>query len=123
MTNETRPVFDPAQKLDVLVPSPEGTKKVTVSHISDEQFQRRKRSQKVILKELSRGASETEITPNESVDLQILAEIRESGADLDGAEAGLVLDRISEAEATDAEREGPAFRVTVRVPGAITTHV
>lgn len=121
--SDTRPVFDAARLIDVRILSAEADKTLTVQFPSDDQIQRRQRARKMVIKDLGRGVTDTDITPNEDVDLQIVNEIRREGPEVDGAEAAYVLDLVTDVEVVDVEREGPTFRVHVKVPGTVTEHV
>lgn len=115
-------MFDASQEVDIRIPTAEGTKHVKVRFPTDEEIERRQRLRKVFIKDLGRGQSETSIPSDES-DLQLFQAIRLEGDDLDAHEASLVIQQLTMAEAFDAQREGNAFRVSLRVPGTETEHL
>ncbi len=115
--------FDSTQLIDIKRISADGDGTITVAFPDDKQVERRQRARKMFIKDLGRGVTDTEVQTNEDVDLQILNEIKREGPDVDGAEAGAILDRITEVDVIDVVREGPAFRVSLKVPGIVTEHL
>jgi hypothetical protein len=98
-------------------------RKIEVHYPNDKQLERFKGSIKVLIKDLGRGKQETTTVRQEGFDAKLLEELREPGEPVDSAEATYILERITEAIVTDVQREGPAYRVFVHVPGALTEHV
>lgn len=118
------PVFDGLRKFTVPILSG-GRKVCTVRFPKDTEWCERSRKQRSIRRFLGRGKSEAESIDSTSIDLEIFERIRsdEDGPEFDGAEAALVLAKLERASVESCEREGEMFRLTVRVPGAITEHL
>lgn len=116
-------MFDVNQEIDIKLVTGEGDKAIKMRFPSDEQMERRQRGRKIFIKDLGRGATEADGVPNHDLDAQIVAELKIDGDDLDPYESTYALDTLTEADATDAQREGSAFRIFMKVPGAQTEHV
>lgn len=118
------PGFDSKEIIEVQLRTPEGTKVVPVRFPTDEEWIERQRRRKALVKQLGRGASETTFPNGEEVDADLVARIRTDPApEIDVFEAARVLEQISQVEVDDVVPEGDAFRVTLRVPGVITSHL
>lgn len=115
--------FDSNRQIDVKLSTPDGPKVITVKFPTDVQIESRQRARQILIKDLGRGEQENQTIENEQADERLVSELKTGGEGTDGAEASAILDRITEAEVTDVEREGSSFRVSVRVPGSTTEHV
>jgi hypothetical protein len=121
--SDTNHLFNPQQPITLRLISADGDRSVTVSFPTDEQLERRQRGRKLIIKDLGRGMTDTDIRTNEELDLEIMSEIKREGVEIDGAEAISILDRLQESEVVDVEREGSCYRIHLRVPGIVTEHL
>jgi hypothetical protein len=119
-------IFDAARQISLKIQSAEGIKAITVRFPTDEEWIERQRRRKVIIKQLGRGVSETIVPDSEDVDAELLVKLRgeEEGPEIDAFEASRALDQLAQADVDDVvQQDGGAFRITLRVPGAITTHI
>lgn len=122
----TTSVFDATVPVILQLRTPGGVKTVRVRFPSDDQWVERMRRQKVIIKDLGRGMSETVVPNGEEVDAALLTKIRveeESPADVDSFEAAKCIDQLSTCIVEDVVPEGDAYRVTTRVLGCTTAHL
>jgi len=117
-------MFDTNRELELTIPSPDGGKTVAVRFPTDDQWIERMRKLRTVVRTIGRGKTSTEIENSEEVDSDLVNAVRinADGPALDGAEASAVIDRISRADADEAEREGSEYRIRLRVPGAVTLH-
>jgi hypothetical protein len=118
-------VFDASRQIAIKLQSSEGLKMITVRFPTDDEWIERQHRRKVIIKQLGRGISETIVPGSEEADAELVAKLRngDSGPEVDAFEATRILEELSQADVDDVVPEAGAFRVTLRVPGAITTHV
>jgi hypothetical protein len=117
-------MFDLNRPIEIKLRSPEGDKAVTVRFPTDEEWVERQRRRKIIIKQLGRGVSETVIPGSEDADAELLAKLRVGdGPEVDAFEATHILEQLSQADVDDVIQEAGAFRVLVRVPGGLTTHL
>jgi hypothetical protein len=119
------PLFDSCKTIDIKLQSADGIKKISVRFPTDEEWIERQRRRKVIIKQLGRGASETIIPDSDEIDAELVAKLRDgdAGPEVDGFEAMRILEQLSQAEVDDVVAEEGAFRVFLRVPGALTQHL
>ncbi len=96
-------------------------KSVTVKFPTDEQLCRRQAMIRVTLKRRGMEGTITELNGEDRADSELVAGIKISGDDLDGAEAGVVVERLLRADAEEVEREGDNFVIPVVVTGGIKT--
>lgn len=100
-------------------------RKVIVRFPSDKQLEQRTQSVKVLTK--SEGdVKRTWTARKEGFDRQLLdalLEKDEATGEITDADATKVLDRLTEAVATDAVKEGATYRVTLRLPRMKVEHV
>ena len=121
---QNKAVFDSGRQVEIKLQSAEGTKIVKVRFPTDEEWTERQRRRKIIIKQLGRGVSETVVPGSEEADADLLAKLRVGdGPEVDAFEATRILEQLSQADVDDVLPEAGAFRVLVRVPGGITTHV
>lgn len=109
-----------------VVPVLSGTRKeCKVRFPSDAEWCERARKQRSIRRFLGRGKSESETVDSTGIDADLFARIRvdKDGASFDASEAAAVLAKLERAAVESCEREGDDFRVTLKVPGAVTEHV
>ncbi len=117
-------IFDATRPVAIQLRGPDGTKTVRVRFPSDDECAERQRRRKVIVKNLGRGISETTIPNGEEIDAALLAKIRtEEEPEVDAFEAQKVVEQLATCEVDDVVLAGSAFRVTLRVLGATTTHL
>ena len=118
-------MFDTKREIDVKLQSPDAAgKSVAIRFPTDEEWMERQRRRKVVIKQLGRGMSETVPPESADEDAQLVQRLLvEQGPDIDGYEATRILDQLSDCDVDDVQAEGGAYRVTTRVPGAITAHL
>jgi len=91
---------------------------------TDDEWAERQRRRKIIVKQLGRQMSETTVPHNEEIDAALLAKIRtEESPEVDAFEAQKVIEQLATCDVDDVVLAGNAFRVTLRVLGASTTHL
>jgi hypothetical protein len=117
-------VFDVSRPISVRVQSAEGIKTISVRFPTDEEWIERQNARKVIIKQLSRGISETIVPEAEEVDAGLLAKLRDGQVEpeVDAFEASQIIDQMAQADIDDISQQDGGYRITMRVPGAITTH-
>ena len=124
MEEQKKAVFDAGRQVEIQLRSAEGTKTVKVRFPTDEEWTERQRRRKIVIKQLGRGISETVIPSSEDVDAVLFAKIRvEEGPDVDAFEASRIIEQLSQADVDDVLPEAGAFRVSMRVPGGLTSHL
>ena len=124
MEEQKKPVFDASRQISIKLNTSDGTKAVTVRFPTDEEWTERQRRRKIIIKQLGRGISETVIPSSEDADAELLSKLRVGdGPEADAFEASRILEQLGQADVDDVVPEADAFRVLVRVPGGLTTHV
>jgi len=97
-----------------------------VSYPTDEDWCGRVKSQRTIRRSLGRKKAEYDVSPTYDFDAQLLERIRidKDGDPLDKNEATHVIDRLDRTESLSVEREGGAYRITLKVyGGARVVHV
>lgn len=114
--------FDVKKEFDV--PTIDG-KRCVVRFPTDEEWCDRARRMKTIRRDLGRDKSRYEAQNAKKVDGELFDKIRvdKDGTPFDESEASYVVDRLDRAKVETVEREGQRYRVSLKVPGAITTHV
>ncbi|MBN2118512.1 MAG: hypothetical protein JW730_18205 [Anaerolineales bacterium] len=121
---ESRLVFDSAREIVIKLQSAEGVKAFKLRFPTDEEWERRARARRIVIKQLGRGKSETIIPDSAEFDAAFVAALSNGDdPEIDGYEATNILERISEAEVDEVETENGAFRIRLRVAGGVTTHV
>jgi hypothetical protein len=124
---ETKPavVFDVKAAITLKLVSAEGERKIRVRFPTDAEWTDRARKRKVVIKQLGRGISETQIGHAEEVDAALLTAIREENdnTEVDAFEASQLIEQLGKAEVDDVELVPGGFRVITRVPGGLTVHV
>jgi hypothetical protein len=117
-------MFDLEQPITVKLNTPAGEKVVRVRWPSDEEWVDRQRRRKVIVKQLGRGMSETIVPDSAESDAALLAKIRlDEGGPVDPYEASIVIDRLSQADVDEVERDGPNVRVKLRTVAGEVMHL
>jgi hypothetical protein len=110
-----------------VVPILSGTRKeCRVRYPSDVEWCERARKQRSIRRFLGRGKSESQDLNSDAVNAELLDRIRvdgDAGAVFDGAEAGAVISKLERATVEAIDREGDNFRLSLKVPGAVTEHL
>jgi len=116
--------FDSTGPIQIKLQGPEGLKEIVVRFPSDEEWIERQRKRKIIIKRLGRNISETFTPDAEENDLVLLQKIRvdKDGPEIDAFEAERIIEDISKCEVEDIVQEGTVYKVSIRVPGAITEH-
>jgi hypothetical protein len=117
-------MFDVEQPITIKMNTPAGEKTVRVRWPSDDEWIDRQRRRRVIVKQLGRGMSETIVPDSAESDAALLAKIRlDEGGPLDPYEASIVIDRLSQADVDEVERDGPNVRVKLRTVAGEVTHL
>ena|SRR5215471_8382411 len=129
---EALPASEPPRLFDVAADfknlparTPEGERiEVTVGFPIDAQWAERRLKSKLLIHQLGRGVTRSETKLNPKTDLKIYEAIRRNGArDIDGDEAGALLEKLGKCEAGEVTWEGNGARVPVAVAHGITvTH-
>lgn len=118
------PVFDAARPVAVQLRGPDGVKTIRTRFPTDDEWAERQRRRKIIVKQLGRQMSETTVPHNEEIDAALLTKIRtEESPEVDAFEAQKVIEQLATCDVDDVVLAGNAFRVTLRVLGASTTHL
>lgn len=95
---------------------------VTLRWPSDEEWADRHRQRKIVIRNVGRGVSETEIDSADA-DLKLYQLARLNGApELTAAEASLVIRAIERCEVTEVVLDGEEATVTMQVAGGKVTH-
>jgi len=100
-------------KITVNILNEHGTREISVSWPTDEQWIKRQRARRILIKQLGRGASETDVVGGADIDLNLIQEI--SGEDgFSSDDAGMVLNQLSSAAVENVTRDGAMFLVRLR---------
>lgn len=110
------------QQIDLKIPSPEGTKKATVTFPTDDQWIERMRSQRTIIRNLGRGKSTTDFTDISAHAKVLFDAIKVEGDDFDQWEAQRAIGQLAKAEPEEAERDGNTFVIPIRTIAGLTKH-
>jgi len=117
-------MFDVEQPITIHLRTPEGVKPIRVRFPNDDEWIERQRRRKVVVKQLGRGMSETIVPDSAESDAALLAKIRlDDGGPVDPYEASIVIDRLSQADVDEVERDGPNVRVKLRTVTGEVTHL
>jgi len=118
-------MFDTKREIEISVLHPAGKKACRVRWPSDEEWIEHSARRRVVVSQLSRDESVTEILDGERAAGELLAKIRidKDGPDLDEYEASYVIERLSRAQVDDCARADGGVGVTLKVPGVVTKHV
>lgn len=118
-------MFDTKREIEVSVLHPAGKKTCRVRWPSDEEWIEHSARRRVVVSQLSREESVTDILDGERAAAELLAKIRldKDGPELDEFEAAYVIDRLSRAQVQECERADGGVAVSLKVPGSATTHV
>ena len=117
--------FDVERVIALNLRTPAGTKTVRVRFPSDDAWIRRQKHRKVIVKQLGRGRSQTDVLPCEDADLDLVQSLRveeKDAPEIDKFEAARVLEILATAEVEDVTDEAGGFAVTLRVLGGKAVH-
>jgi hypothetical protein len=118
-------MFDTKREIEVSVLHPAGKKACRVRWPSDEEWIEHSARRRVVVSQLSREESVTDVVDGERAAAELLAKIRidKDGPDLDEYEASYVIERLSRAQVDDCARADGGVGVTLKVPGVVTKHV
>jgi hypothetical protein len=112
-------LFSTERTFEVELPDPEGTKVVAVRFPTDDEWIKRSKRRKTIIKDLGRGRSTTDTVGGEKVDAEIFEAIRKDAAvTIEPEEAMVLLDWISTCDVVSAERKAGEVIVTLRLGDA-----
>lgn len=81
--------------------------------------------QKSIRRTIGRRKAQTEFVPNRKADLDLFNKIRvdSGGEEFDEYEAANAISKLTFCDASDCQREGDAYRITLDTPFGTTSHV
>lgn len=108
----------------ILVNVPNPKKSAVLRLPTSEEILERLAQQKSIRRPIGRRKSQTEYTPNPKADLDLFQKIRlDKGEEFDEYEAGNAISKLTYCEVTDCQREAEEYRVSLKTPFGITSHV
>jgi hypothetical protein len=118
-------MFDTKREIEICVLHPAGKKTCRVRWPSDEEWIEHSARRRVVVSQLSREESVTDIVDGERAAAELLVKIRldNEGPELDEYEAAYVIDRLSRAQVEECQRANGGVGVTLKVPGAATRHL
>jgi len=118
-------MFDTKREIEISVLHPAGKKTCRVRWPSDEEWIEHSARRRVVVSQLSREESVTDIIDGERAAAELLSKIRldKDGSELDEYEASYVIERLSRAQVDDCARADGGVGVTLKVPGVVTKHV
>jgi hypothetical protein len=124
MEPQKQRLFDASKQYEVPIISG-GEKRCTVRFPSDEEWIARAAKQRTIQHILGRGKTRAETLNAEQIDAELFGKIRvdRDGPEFDAAEAAAVIARLERAQILEVYRVGDGFKITMRVPGAVTEHI
>lgn len=118
-------VFDSSAKFEVKAVTTDGIQKIAVRFPSNDEWTDWHSRKKYEI--VSRGGNLTETVVgagSEEIDADLLSKIRaEQLPEIEPFHAGNICQRLSQADVVEAEREGDGYRVVLRVPGGMTSHL
>ena len=119
------PVFDAERPIEIKLRSAEGTKIIALRFPTDPEWIGRQKKRKLVVKNLGRGLSETIAPDSGESDLELVATLRkdENGPSIDKYEATQIIDQLNRCDVEDVVEEAGLFRISMRVPGGLVTHV
>jgi len=125
MEQTNGPTFDASRPIEIKLKSAEGVKLITLRFPSDAEWIARQKARKLVVKSLGRGTSETIPPDSGEFDLDLVVRLRtdEAGPEIDKYEASRILDQLGECDVDGVVEDGGSYRVTTRVPGAVTVHI
>jgi hypothetical protein len=118
-------MFDTKREIEVSVLHPSGKKTCRVRWPSDEEWIDHSSRRRVVVSQLSREESVTDIVDGERAAAELLAKIRldKDGPEIDEYEAAYVIDRLSRAQVEECRRAEGGVEVSLKVPGGAARHV
>jgi hypothetical protein len=116
--------FDTKREIEISVLHPEGRKACRVRWPTDEEWIEHSARRRVVVSQLSRDESVTEVMDGERAAGELLGKIRidKDGLALDEYEASYVIERLSRAQVEDCARADGGMEIVLKVPGASTKH-
>ena len=120
----TTPVFEVERPIALRIRRGADFVTVKVRFPNDEEWAERQRRRKVIVKQMGRGVSETQVPNGEDIDAALLAKVRtdEGQPEIDVFEAQKLIEQLSTADVEDVVPVGDMYVVTMRVLGATVKH-
>src|SRR5512136_968438 len=98
MSEETKaPVFDSERPIKMRLQSPDGLKVLSLRFPSDDEWITRENGKRLITRKLPDGSEETSLD-SEEADAELVAKILTEAADVDPAEATIIVQRLNQAE-------------------------
>ena len=115
-------MFNSDATFEMKVRGPEGLKVVTLRFPSDVEQGDRVRKQKMVTKDLGRGASESDYEPNHAFDLALINELmQEPKVEVDEFEASYLLNKLCKADSQEAIRVDNTYQIPLKTcAGTIT---
>jgi len=115
-------MFDTSSELAIQARSGKTKVEIAMRWPTDEEWAERHRNRKIVIRNLGRGMSETDVDSTEA-DLKLYQAARLNGSpDLTAAEASMVVKVIERADVSDVVIDGEEATVTLQVLGGTVTH-
>ena len=117
-------MFDSTKEL-VMVPRPGSSAhgNLSMRWPTEDEWEERARTRKILIRRLGRGVNETEIRPSGEFDLKLWGKIKLNGApELTPGEATFVVDQLAKCDILDVEMDGDQAVVQLRVFGGRVKH-
>lgn len=116
--------FDTGREIDISIPGPSGLKKAVLRFPTDLEWIERAAAQKIVIKQLGREKSQTDVPDSELADFDLFGRIRidQDGEPWDKFEAAVAISKLSRAIAQQPAMDGSNYVIELTVPGGVTTH-
>jgi len=115
-------MFDSTAEFALKARSGKTTREIELRWPTDEEWAERHRTRKIVIRQLGRGITETDIDTSEA-DLKLYEAAKLNGAPaLTPAEASIVIKVLERAEVSEVVLDGEEATVTLQVPGGPVTH-
>lgn len=114
-------MFDSDATFEMKVRGPEGMKTVVLRFPDDVQQGDRVRKQKMVTRDLGRGASESDYEPNHAHDLALIRELMQEPVEVDEYEATYLLNRLCRSDAQEAVRVDNTYQIGVKTCAGTVT--
>ena len=115
-------MFNSDATFEMNVRGPEGLKVVTLRFPSDVEQGDRVRKQKMVTRDLGRGASESDYEPNIAFDLALINELmQQPRIEVDEDEANYLLNKLCKADAQASDRVDNCYQIPVKTCAGTVT--
>ncbi len=120
---ETKPpIFDAARPIKMRIHTPTGLRILSLRWPTDDEWLARENAKRIIFRALPDGSEEMDFD-SEEADADLVAKILTEPAEIDSAEAVIVVERLIHVQVGEPTLEGSLFTVSLSVPGGLTNHV